>query len=105
MHKVHNSSREPRFMDQFQQAHGRTRHALGRLEDEGIAACDGHWKHPERNHKREIKWRDADADAQWMTRGPSINIGPNVLDGLPHHQAGYAAGKLYAFEATLERTA
>src|SRR6516225_8617112 len=29
---------------------------LGRFQNKGIATCDRHWKHPEWNHRGEIKW-------------------------------------------------
>ena len=51
-------------------------------------------EHPQRHHRREIEGRDADADAQRVPSSVSQStLAGQVLEGLPHQQAGNAAGE------------
>mmetsp|Transcript_15608 Transcript_15608/g.42587 ORF Transcript_15608/g.42587 Transcript_15608/m.42587 type:complete len:321 (-) Transcript_15608:482-1444(-) len=52
------------LLQQFCQAKGDGRVSLGGLEHECVATCDRHWKHPARNHHREIERRDPCNNAQ-----------------------------------------
>ena len=59
LHHVEDARRESRLREQFRQSQRRERHALARLEDEGIAADQCLRQHPQWNHHREVKGGNA----------------------------------------------
>src|SRR6185437_7688622 len=55
--------------------------------------------------EREVEWRDADAYADRIARGPAIHVAANAVHGFAHHQCGSAAGKFHALNAAVKRAA
>ena len=64
LHHVEDTSGKPRLCEQFRQSERRERHALARLEDEGIAADQCLRQHPQWNHHREVEWGNASHHAK-----------------------------------------
>jgi hypothetical protein len=44
--------------------HRRTRITLGRFQDKCVSSRDSQWNCPERNHSREIKWRNTGIEVE-----------------------------------------
>ena len=65
--------------EQFCQANWNAGIALGWLEDKGIARCNRHAEHPHRDHRWEVKRRDARTNAQRLAHGIDINAGTCAL--------------------------
>ena len=57
------------FIGQLHFADRAERHLFTGLEDERVAAGDGHGPHPHGHHDREVEWRDAGAH----TKGQSFH--------------------------------
>src|SRR3546814_5830773 len=53
MNDLKNAIGTARFLEQFGEAHGNGGVTLGRLQDEGVADCNGDAEHPHRNPRRE----------------------------------------------------
>ena len=68
--------------------------ALGRLQDEGIAAGERDREHPHRHHRRKVERRDASADADRLPQRPAVDVGPHVLAELALEQMRNAGGEL-----------
>ena len=77
----------------------RRRVALGGLEDEGVAAGDGHRVHPHGHHDREIERGDARHHAQRLADRRRVDPVGDVLGELPLQQMGYATGELDHLDA------
>ena len=54
---VDNTVREASLASKLSKDHGRTRIALGGLEDQAVASHGGNWDGPEGNHGREVYTR------------------------------------------------
>ena len=98
---VENAFRQAGFDKQFGNPHRHGRIALGWLEDEGIAAGDRRRGFPKRDHRREIKRRDAGDDAERLAHGIKIDAGTGALGVFAFQQMRNAAGKLHHFKPAL----
>ena len=94
-HAVGQSGVAPQLGDQLR----RRRVALGRLEDERVAAGDGHRVHPHRDHHREVERGDAGHHAERLADRRGVDPGRDVLAELPLQQVGDAAGELDDLDA------
>lgn len=75
------------------------RDLLARFQDEGVAAGDREWIHPERDHGREVERRDAGADAEELKERLAVDVAGDVSERVAEEQRGYAAGVLDVIEA------
>src|SRR5262249_23259176 len=99
---VEHALRQPSFEKQFGDAQRHRRIALRRFENESIAASNGRSAFPQWNHCREIKWRDAGNDSEWLAHGEEVNPRSGALAEFTLHQVWNAAGELDDFEAALD---
>ena len=76
--------------------------ALGRLQDEGVAAGDGGRELPHRDHGREVERRDAGDDAERLAHRIDVDAGAGAVGVLALHQMRDAAGELDHLEAALD---
>ena len=67
------------FLHQFGEADRNRRVAFGRLQDEGVAAGDGHSEHPHRDHRREVERGDAGADAERLAHRIDVDAGAGAV--------------------------
>ena len=98
---IENAWRQTGFEKQFGDAHWHGWIALGRLEDEGVAAGDGRRALPQGDHRREIEGRDTGDDAERLAHRIKIDAGPGAFGVFALEQVGNAAGKFDHFEAAL----
>ena len=77
----------------------RGRVALGRLQDEGVAAGERHREHPHRHHAGEVEWRDAGDHAERLAQRVAVDVGADVLGDLALQQVRDADGELDDLEA------
>ena len=78
MDDVEHAVGQPRLFQQIGHEQRRRRVALGRLEDEGVAAGDGDREHPQRHHRGEIERSDAGDHAQRRVLAPAVDIAADV---------------------------
>lgn len=91
---VENPFRNASLQGQFHQPHGHHRVLLGGFEHEGVAGGDGHRKHPQRNHRREVERCDAGADAERLQQRIGVYAASHVGGQLTHLQAADIGGVL-----------
>ena len=68
-------SGRPASLHQLGEADRHARVALAGLQDEGVAAGDGHAEHPHRDHRREVERGDAGADAERLAHRIDVDPG------------------------------
>ena len=88
--------------EQLGDPHRHRRIALGRLEDEGVAAGDRGRALPQRDHGREIERRDAGDDAERLAQRIEVDAGAGVVAEFALHQMRDAAGEFHHLEAALD---
>ena len=96
------ADRGPRLDHQLGEAHGDGRVALGRLQDEGIAAGDGDAEHPHRDHRGEVERRDPGADAERLAHRIDVDPRPRAFREFALQRMGNAAGELDDLKAALD---
>ena len=84
----------PAFQCEFNKAHRHQRVLFAGLENKSIAGGDRHREHPQRNHRREIEWRDACTDTEWLQDRVGIDAARNVGGQLTHLQRADVGGVL-----------
>jgi len=82
-----------------------SRDFLARFQDERIAARDGEGIHPERNHRRKIKRRDARADAERLEDRLAVDVAREVLERVAEEEGRHAAGVFDVFEPAIDGAA
>ncbi len=92
--EVERSRRKPRFRDQPSEEGRGKRNALGRLQDEAVAADEGQWPHPERDHHREVEGGDAGHDPYRLAEERRVHSGRDVLEEVALHRRGGRRGEL-----------
>ena len=80
------------------QKHGRQRILLGRFENEGVAADDGHGKHPQRDHGGKIEGCDARAHTDRLAQCVGVDAAGNVFGKFAELQAADRTGVLHHLE-------
>ena len=78
------------------------RDALGRLEDEGVAAGNGVGQKPERDHRGEIEGNDGGDDAERLADHHFVDAGSDVFEVVALHHHGDAAGDFDVFDGAAE---
>ena len=68
--------------------------ALGRLEDEGVAAGDRRRELPQRDHRREVERRDAGDDAERLAHRIDVDAGAGAVGVLALHQVRRAERRI-----------
>src|SRR3546814_3739581 len=101
MNDLKNAIGTARFLEQFGEAHGNGGVTLGRLQDEGVADCNGDAEHPHRNHRREVERGDARADSNRLTHGIHVDAGARALRIFALQRMRDAAGEFNDVEAAL----
>ena len=96
---VEHAGREAGLLEQLPDQHRGGGIALGRLQDEGVAAGDGDRIHPHRHHGREIERRDAGDDAERLAVGPAVDLGADIAAELALEEMRNAAGELDDLDA------
>ncbi len=94
--------RQACLLPQPGQQHRRGRHAVGRLENEGVAGGDRHRGHPQRHHDREVERGDARDDADGLAEGEHVDPGGDLVRVLALEQLRDAAGELDHLEAAAD---
>ncbi len=92
MDDVEDACRQAGLHGDLRDADRGERDLLARLEDERVAAGDGHRPHPKRNHGGEVERRDSGDDAEWLPDRVAIDAAGHVLERLAHEECGGAAG-------------
>lgn len=93
---------QPGLRPAFRQDHRRPGVALRWLEDERVAAGNGHRAHPQRNHRRKIKGRYSDGHPNALSDGGDVDVGGCPLGvGARQHRRD-ATCKLHNFDAPLQ---
>ena len=110
VHQVHDALGQLQLVEQCEHLLHRQRHALGRLDDDGVAAGERVRQEPEGDHPGEVERRDDGGDAEGLAdhhlvdaagdvlgvvpldhrRGPACHL--DVLDGPAHLGARFADG-------------
>ena len=78
------------------------RHALGRFEDESVAAGDGVGQKPERNHAGKIKWRDRGDHAERLADHHFVDAAGDVFEVVALHHHRNAAGDFDVFDGAAQ---
>jgi hypothetical protein len=76
--------------------------ALGRLEDEGVAAGDRDRVHPHRDHDREVERGDPGRHPDRLADRVAVDLGGDVLGEVALEQVGDAGGDLHDLHAALD---
>jgi hypothetical protein len=92
---------QARFLHQFGKADRNARVALGRLQDEGVAAGDRHSEHPHRDHRREVERSDARADAERLAHRIDVDAGARAERKFALQRLRDAAGIFDDLQAAL----
>ncbi len=95
VHHVDHAIRQAGLLEQLGHAQGEGRILLGRFEDKGVAAGNGHREHPQRHHGREVERGDAGAHPDRLHHGVAVHSAPHVEGVLPLEQMGNATGELH----------
>ncbi len=85
---------------QLRQSRRRQWILLGRFEDKGVTAGNGHWEHPQRNHCREVERRNTGTHTQRLGKRVGINFAGNILYGFAHHHGWNISRVLDHFDTT-----
>ena len=101
MNDVENARRQAGLQRQFRQPHRHSWIALGRLKNEGVAACDGGCAHPQRDHGRKIEWGYPGNDAKGLACGIDIDPRPGAFGIFTFQQMRNTACKFDDFQPTL----
>ncbi len=96
---VEHAGRHPRLQSELGEEHGSDRVLLRWLEHEGVAADDGHGKHPQRDHRRKIERRDAGAHTDRLAQRVGVDAARDVLRELAELQGADGTGVLHDLEA------
>ena len=103
VHDVEDPLGQPRLHQELAHADRRQRDLFRGLQDKRVAADDRDREHPERDHRREIKRRDARAHADRVADRLAVDLAGDVGERLTHDQAGYSAGELDDLDAAVDR--
>ena len=99
MNDVEHARRHTCFMREFHEAHGRAGVLFRRLENEGVAAGNGHREHEAGQHHGEVEGRDTSAHANRLQQVVDIHASGCILCNLSELQGGDRAGMLHHFKA------
>ena len=91
---VEHARRQPGLGQQLGHEHRARGIALAGLEDEGVAAGDGHGVHPHRDHAGEVERGDAGNHAQGLAQGPVVDAGGDLVGEVALEELGHTAGEL-----------
>ncbi len=92
VHEVDYALGQAGLSEQFVGSLDGERNALGRFEDEGVAAGDGVGQKPERDHAGKIEWRDRRDYAEWLADHHFVDAAGHVFEVVALHHHGNAAG-------------
>ncbi len=101
-HEVYYSLGQARDMQQLEQQARGKRHPFRGLQHESIAARDGIWQKPQRDHRREIKRGDGNGHAQRLANHDFVDAAGHILQVVALHQRRDSAGYLDIFNAALQ---
>ena len=99
MDHVEHTVGESRFLEKLRQPDRGERRSLRGLEDERVPADQGQRDHPERDHVREVEWGDAGHDADGESNELLVDAVGDLVERLPHEEAGRPAGQLDHLDA------
>ena len=91
-----------RLHEQFGEVDGEARVLFGGLENEGVAAGDGHAEHPHRDHAGEVERGDAGPDTQRLAHGVDVDPRPGALGVFALQHVRDAAGELDHLQPALD---
>ena len=95
IHQIDHSFGQLKLVQQIKHALHCHRAALGRLQNECVAACQRIWQIPKCNHAGKIERRDRGAYAHGLPDHVLVNAARNVLRVIALHQHWNAAGHLH----------
>ena len=104
MHHTQNTLRQTSFLQQLCNQQGRARVTLRGFKDETVTAHNGQRVHPQRNHRRKVKRRNACNYTNWLKVRPRINVRPYVPTVLALQNLRRRTRILNVFDPTLELT-
>ena len=102
LHHLEHAGREAGLEEQFGQPHRHRGVALGGLEDEGVAACQGGAGLPQRDHRREVERGDAGDHAERLADRVDVDAATGALGELALEQVRDADGELDDLDAALD---
>src|ERR1700761_3191636 len=100
MDDIEDAIRQPRFFEHLREEQRCAWVAFARLEDEGVAACQGYGEHPHRDHSGEVEGGDPCYDAERLPHGPAIDIGAYLFGVFSFEQLRDAGRELDHFETS-----
>src|SRR5262245_26674730 len=84
---VEHAFRQSGFFQKLNDQKRGERNFFARLENECVAANKRERKHPHRDHRRKIEWRNADANAEWLQHCLAIDAAYEILESIAHEQS------------------
>ena len=99
VHDVEDSRRKARLEEELGQSLAAQRRPLRRLQHERVAGHDGKREHPQRDHHREVEWRDARANADRVSIEVLVDTSGNVPQSPALQQCGCSARKVDDLDA------
>ena len=99
MNDVEDTVGKSGFGQQAGQQHRRAGVALGRFQDEGVAAGKRHREHPHRHHRREIERGDPGHHADRLAHRETVDTTGNLRRVLALKRMRDAAGKFHNLDA------
>ena len=78
------------------------RHTFRRLQDKGIAASDCIRQKPERDHCREIEWRDRCHNPKRLADHHFVDAASHIFQVIALHHHRNAAGNLNVFDGAAQ---
>jgi hypothetical protein len=102
VHEIQHPFWQARFFQKLDQEDCGERHLFAGFEYEGVAAGEGQREHPKRDHGGKIERSDAGADAERLMYRFAIHIAGQILQGIPHEEAGDATGIFDIFQSPID---
>ena len=99
INQIHHALGQAGFLEQFERAPHRKRDALGRLEDERVAASDRVRQKPINDHRREIEGRDGRDHTQRLADLDFVHARRYVFQYMALHHHGDAASHFDVLDA------
>src|SRR5215211_753744 len=83
--EIHNTFWEADLLDELHNELHRHRNFFRGLDDISVSGCESIRQIPERNHAREVEWRDRGTHTQWLTDHQLIDTRGYILNKFPFH--------------------
>src|SRR5262249_22831554 len=86
IHKIDDTRRQSRTLEEFKREFYGKRHALRWFENECVATRDGIRQEPEGDHKRKIEWSDGATNTEGLPNHELVDPPRHIFEVIALHQ-------------------